>query len=321
MSSESKIIALEREMQAITYSLGELKRFLDDDKITDIFVNNGTVSVKEFGKECYTTDLVLSNQQCINILMQIAKFINQDINFDNYPVLEGTIPYYEARITAILRWTKNPFITIRKKSKFVYKLEQYVQNGQCSQEYADRIENFIKFKKNILISGGTGSGKTTFANCLIAKMAEYYPKERYYIVEDTPELQCTAEYGQVLTIDTEDAFKAVRLALRCSPDRIIFGELREGKVLWALLDSWNTGHPGGLATIHAESAEGTFLRMKTLLGMEFKNEMPVNDLVDVIIHLRKIPGKGVMVDEIIETKDYNDEIILQIAQNSIEKNI
>lgn len=76
--------------------------------------------------------------------------------------------------------------------------------------------------------------------------------------------------------------------------------------------------PGGLATIHAESAEGTFLRMKTLLSQEFKNEIPINDLVDVIIHLSKVPGKGVMIDEIIETEDYNDELLLEIAKNSIE---
>lgn len=318
MNSENKITAFEREMTAILYSLGELKQFFEIDTITDIFVNDGIVSVKEFGKDRRKTDLVLTNQQCINILTQIAKFISQDIDYNKYPVLEGTIPHYDARITAILKWTKNPFITIRKKPKYVYKLEDYVKNGQCSQTYADKIENFIKFKKNILVSGGTGSGKTTFTNCLIAKIAEYYPNESFYIVEDTPELQCTAQFAQILTIDTEDAFKAVRLALRCSPDRIIFGELREGKVLWALLDAWNTGHPGGIATIHSESAEGTFLRMKTLLSQEFKNEMPIKDLVDVIIHLSKIPGKGIMIDEIIETKDYMNNIS-EIAKNSVEQ--
>ena len=118
----------------------------------------------------------------------------------------------------------------------------------------------------------------------------------------------------------EEAILSVKLALRLTPDRIIFGEIRDGKVLWALLDLWNTGHPGGVSTIHASSAEGTFLRMRTLLKQTFGIEQPVTNLIDMIVHMSKShdESKGVEVDEVIITKDYTDEQIEAIAQMSIE---
>lgn len=321
MNDENKNIAFRREMEAILYSLGELKQYFEKDTVTDIWIDNGNVSIKEFGKPRHNTDLILTNQQCINIMVQIAKHMNITIDYDKYPVLEGTIPHYDARITAITNWTKNPFITIRKRPEKIYKFEDYVKNGQCTQDKMDKIEKFIKFKKNILISGGTGSGKTTFTNAVLSKMAEYFPNDSYYIVEDNAELQCEAQYAQKLTIDTDDAMKAVKLALRCSPDRIVFGEIRDGKVLWALLDAWNTGHPGGCSTIHANSAEGTFLRMRTLLKQAFGIEQPVNDLVDLIVHVTKDPDTGMKVDEIIETSNYTDSQIEEIAKRSIESGL
>lgn len=239
--------AYKREMQAILFSLAELKPFFEDDKVTDIWVDNGNVSIKKFGCDREDTGLILTNQQCKNILVQIANHMDININYDKYPVLEGTIPHYDARITGVMRWTKNPFITIRKRPKFIMSIDDYVKNGQCTKEKAEKIKRFIKFRKNILISGGTGSGKTTFTNAVLKQMAEYTPNDSFYIVEDNAELQCSAKYAQMLTIETEQAMAAVKLALRCSPKRIIFGEIRDGKVLWALLDAWNTGHPGGVS--------------------------------------------------------------------------
>ena len=315
-------IAIEREMNAILFSLAELKPFFENKNVTDIWVDNGNVSIKEFGKSRHDADLTLTNQQCKNILVQIAKHMDIDINYDNYPVLEGTIPHYDARITGVLNpWTKAPFITIRKRPQIVYSLEDYIKNGQLSEEKADKIMNYIKFRKNILISGGTNSGKTTLTNAIIKKMAEYAPNDSFFIVEDNAELQCKARYAEMLTIKTEQAMSAIKLSLRSSPDRIIFGEIRDGEVLWALLDAFNTGHPGGCSTIHANSAEGTFLRMKMLLKKSFGVELPVNNLIDMIIHCTKDPLTGMKVDEVIETRDYTESQIEEIAKNSIEMEI
>lgn len=315
-------IALQREKDNILFSLSELKSFFEDENLTDIYIDNGNVSIKKFGTERKDADLFLSKQQCLNILIQISKYMGIDINYDKYPVFEGTIPYFDARITGVIkRWTKFPFITIRKRPEKVFSIDDYVEKKQCSKDNAEKIKNFIKFRKNILVSGGTGSGKTTFTNAIIKQMAEFTPNDSFYIVEDNAELQCKAKYAEMLTIETEEAMSAIKLALRCSPDRIIFGEIRDGRVLWALLDGWNTGHPGGVSTIHANSAEGTFLRMKTLLKQSFGVDLPVNNLVDVIIHLSKSPITGMTVDEVIECKDYTSDMIEEIAKNSIEDEI
>ena len=311
-------IAIEREKQAILYSLCELKPFFEDDNVTDIFVNNCNDSIKEFGKPRRDVNLKLTNQQCLNIIIQIANHMGIHIH-DEYPVLEGTVPYYDARITGIHRkWTKNPFITIRKKCKFIYTLDDYIKNKQISEDKAEKIRNAIKFKKNILISGGTGSGKTTLTNALINEKIKFDPNVSLFIVEDNMELQCNAKYAQFVNIETDEAMKAIKLSLRCSPDSIIFGEIRDGHVLWALLDAFNTGHPGGMSTIHANSAEGTFLRMRTLLKQAFGIEQPVNNLIDLIVHISKDINTGVLVDEIIETKDYTEKQIEAIIENSIE---
>lgn len=318
MGNQQESEAYKREMNAILNSLSELRPYFEDKNVTDIWVDNGIVSIKEFGKGRHDTGKLLTNQQCKNILVQIANHMDININYDKYPVLEGTIPHYDARITGVMKWTKNPFITIRKRPEIIYSIDDYVKQGQCTLEKAEKIKEFIRFRKNILISGGTGSGKTTFTNAVIKQMAEYTPNDSFYIVEDNAELQCTARYAEMLTIETEQAMAAIKLALRCSPDRIIFGEIRDGRVLWALLDGWNTGHPGGCATIHASSAEGTFLRMKTLLKQAFNIEQPVNKLVDLIVHLSRSPVTGVEIDEVIETEDYSDSQIEEIAQRSIE---
>ncbi len=236
-----------RQRDLILYSLDALAPYFKDDKVTDIWVDNGNVSIKEFGKKREFCGVKLSRQQCKNILVQIANFMDLNIDYDHYPVLEGTIPYYDARITGVIKkWTKNPFITIRKRPTKIFSIDEYVERGQCTRERAEKIKQAIKFRKNILVSGGTNSGKTTFTNAVILEMEKNTPNDSFYIVEDNAELQCHAQFAQLLTIETEDAMNAVKLSLRCSPDRIIFGEIRDGRVLWALLDAWNTGHPGGV---------------------------------------------------------------------------
>lgn len=316
--NDDNSIAIQREMQAILYSMAELKPFFENKDITDIWVDDGNVSIKCFGKPRQDANLKLTIQQCKNILVQIGKYMEIDIDYDKYPVLEGTVPHYDARITGVMKWTKAPFITIRKRPENIYSIDDYISKNQLTIENAEKIKKAIKDRKNILVSGGTGSGKTTFTNAVIKQMAEYTPNDSFYIVEDNAELQCKAKYAELLTIETDDAMRAIKLALRCSPDRIIFGEIRDGKVLWALLDGWNTGHPGGVSTIHANSAEGTFLRMRTLLKQAFGIEQPVNNLVDLIVHLTKNPKTGIYVDEVIETKDYTDSQIEEIAIRSIE---
>lgn len=313
-------ISKQREQDAILFLLNKIKPIFEMPNVTDIWVDDGVVSYKEFGKKRTETDIFLNEQECINIIKNIANHMDVTIDMNKYPVLEGTIPCWDARITGVRKWVKYPYITIRKRPSKIYTLNDYIEKGQLSIEKANLIREYIANKKNILVSGGTGSGKSTFTTAILCEMANYTPDDSFLILEDNPELQSTAKYAKFMLTGAEEAILSVKLALRLTPDRIIFGEIRDGKVLWALLDLWNTGHPGGVSTIHASSAEGTFLRMRTLLKQTFGIEQPVTNLIDMIVHMSKSQdeNKGVEVDEVIITKDYTDEQIEAIAQMSIE---
>lgn len=309
-----------REMEMITYSLSALQEFFTDDAITDIWVDiNGKVSYKKFGGERTDADIIIEAQQVRNILVQISKHTGISIKYEEYPVFEGTIPIHEARITGIFPpWVSTPTITIRKPPKIIYSLEDYLKDKRITKDKYETIVECIRIKKNILVTGGTNTGKTTFTNAILKKMEEFTPNDSFYVVEDTAELQCKAKYYTPIKIKTEDAGKAVKLALRCSPNRIVFGEIRDGSVLWSLLDAWNTGHPGGVATLHASSAEGAFLRMRMLLSQCFKTIPPVNQLIDLIVHLVRDEKVGIKINEVITTSDYSSAQIEEIANQAIE---
>jgi type IV secretion system protein VirB11 len=169
------------------------------------------------------------------------------------------------------------------------------------------VVSHIEKRSNIVISGSTGSGKTTFTNACIKKMTEFSPDERIYIVEDTPELQCISPYKTQLYIRKEQAILAIQTALRWTPKRIIFGELRSGEVAAELLQAWNTGHPGNVTTIHADSAASTILRLEGLLRQVIIGTLPdISDTIHLIVHLANR-----MVDEVLTVKEIQEGRIMR----------
>jgi type IV secretion system protein VirB11 len=299
-----------RELDNIRFNLRQLEYLFNDPKLTDIFCSkDGKISFKKFGKDIENSDIILPVSQRFQLLNQIAKYMELNINFFEYPVLEGTIPVPEwknARITAIFPpWIVAPSFTIRKPPEKIYTLEDYTANGQLSRERYETIVKYIKENKNIIVAGGTGSGKTTLVNAIIRKKCEFYPKHRYYIVQDVSELQCDGEYADMPVIRSEQATLAVLLSLRYSPNFIIFGEVRKGAVMAELLDAWNTGHPGGVTTIHANSSTATIARIRKLLLDHYPSEASLPDLneyIDVIIYIQKDKKTGIVIDEILEMK-------------------
>lgn len=164
-------------------------------------------------------------------------------------------------------------------------------------------------RRNILISGGTGSGKTTLANAVLAEPA--FAGDRVFLIEDTPELQCAAwDKVSVLTRRQPRAIGVVDLvrdALRMRPDRIVIGEIRDGAAALETLKSWNTGHPGGLSTVHANSAEGALRRLEDLMG-EVVSQAPrrtIGEAVDRVVQIRRTP-EGRRVDKVIAVEGYDD---------------
>jgi type IV secretion system protein VirB11 len=169
------------------------------------------------------------------------------------------------------------------------------------------VINSIRSKENILIGGGTGSGKTTFTNACMEKMREFTPHERFLIIEDTPELQCAAEDKTQLYIRKEQAALAVQFALRWCPKRIIFGEMRNGIVARELIEAWNTGHPGNLTTLHADSAASMLNRLRGMLSEVITGTIPdLSETIHLCVHLRNKENFGPVVDEVLPTGEVGE---------------
>ena len=166
----------------------------------------------------------------------------------------------------------------------------------------------IKERKNIIVSGSTGSGKTTCTNAIIKKMTELTPTDNFYIVEDTPELQCTAVMKTMLWIPKEYAQKAVEESLRFSPDRIIFGEVRSADVMLALLDAWRT-HAGNVTTFHAIDGASTLLRIKSMVRQDEYTAEHLSEVINLVIHLRKT-ADGIRCDEIYHVTKETDDLLV-----------
>lgn len=176
-----------------------------------------------------------------------------------------------------------PAFNIRKPPAIVYSLDQYVASGALTPIQSVAIGDAAIARRNVLIAGGTNSGKTTLANAVLREIAERCPAERVVILEDTIELQCLASDHLALRTSTDVALAdLVRSTMRTSPDRIVVGEVRGAEAL-DLLDAWATGHPGGVATVHASSAEGALVRLDRLARRA--NVPSQRELITEAIHL------------------------------------
>jgi type IV secretion system protein VirB11 len=307
---ENETISFDRQKQQRLYDnfiddIFALKKYLDDPAVTDIFTTGtGEIIVKRFAEGKVFTGERLSPSKVRGIILSAAALLDKQIDpLNGLPKLEAVIPPpYNARITGLLPpWVTSPEVTLRKPPRIIFPLEDYVEKKRLRPEQYDLICQFIKERKNLLIGGGTGSGKSTFTNAVIKKMTEYTPNDRFYIVEDVPELQCDARDKTMIAVNPRHAAEAVRTALRWTPDRIIFGEVRYGEVANELLKAWNTGHTGNITTIHADNCASMLVRMEDLLREEIKGTIPrISAAIHLCVHLTATP-KGPMVDEVRPT--------------------
>ncbi|GHU40333.1 conjugal transfer protein TrbB [Spirochaetia bacterium] len=310
---EDELVIRQRHMDNLLRDLNLLIPYFETKTITNIFIyGDGRIQVDDFRKGISDTGKVISAAGRMRIIHNLASMSETPIDIFARPVLESIIPKYNIRTTAILPpWVEKPEITFRRPAGKILTLEEYREQNRISESYYNLLIEHIEKRSNIIISGSTGSGKTTFVNACIEKMREFTPDERFYVIEDTPELQCGSKNLTQLYIRKDQAIFAIQTALRWSPKRIIFGELRSGDVAVELLEAWNTGHPGNITTIHADSAESTIPRLEGLLRQKYSGALPdISDTVQLIVHLtygRKI-GKhgeptGPVVDAILTTKE------------------
>lgn len=294
----------ERYQKNLLNDLKPLIPYIEQKDVTNIFVlSSGEVKVSALGKGSKYVDVNISVEQRMRIIFAIAAMSGIEINQKELPKLEGVIPLYNARFTAILPpWVQRPEFTIRRLPEQIYSLESYVESERMSKEQYEQICEAIKKRQNIIIGGATGSGKTTFLNAVLKKMAEYTPEERFLIIEDTPELSCP--YAKDVTYAcgrSSEVIEIVRLAMRWSMDRIIFGELRYGDVANELIKIWATGHTGNATTIHAGSAIEVFTRLNGLLREVILGELPQLSLsIQLCVHLIK-GESGPKVNEVLDT--------------------
>jgi type IV secretion system protein VirB11 len=299
-----------RRMHNLLGDLGPLIPYFDTSSVTNVYVyDSGRVQIDDFTKGIYDAGFSLTVLQRMRIINSLASVSGTPIDTWERPTLESIIPKYNIRTTAIISpWTQTPEITFRRPAEKVYTLEEYVTSERMTREQYECINNHLEKRSNIVVSGSTGSGKTTFTNALLHKMQELTPDERFYIIEDTPELQCTAKNKTQLYIRKEQAVIAIQTALRWTPKRIIFGELRSGDVAVELLEAWNTGHPGNVTTIHADNAASTISRIEGLLRQKIAGKLPdLSWTIQLIVHLSSRPGFGPYINEIKTLKAIQEE--------------
>lgn len=180
-----------------------------------------------------------------------------------------------------------PSFNIRKHSKTVFTLDDYVDQGTMTVQQKAAILAAIHGKKNIIAAGGTASGKTTLLNAILAEISNL--DERIITIEDTKELRCTAENCVALTTtDSVDMDSLLKKTLRLSPNRIVVGEVRSREAL-TLIDAWSTGHRGGCSTVHSDSAQETLYRLEGMISRVSVNpqQAAIARAINVIVYIAK----------------------------------
>lgn len=297
-------IIAERKLEALRHALGPtVLTALEEPAVVEIMANpDGRLILDRSGSGRSDTGCVLSSEARDRAIRLIADYVGETVTRDN-PRLSGVLPCTGERFQGVLPPVASaPAFSIRKRPAVIWRLDDYVRDGMMSVEQADALRSAATERRNILISGGTGSGKTTLANAILAEPA--FAEDRVFLIEDTPELQCSAwDVVAVVTRRLPVAIGVadlVRDALRMRPDRIVIGEMRDGAAALETLKSWNTGHPGGLSTVHANSAAEALRRMEDLIG-EVTSQIPqrmIGDAVDCVVHICRTPA-GRRVEDVI----------------------
>jgi len=279
-----------------------------DEEIIEIMANpDNSLFIEKMGQPMQRVGTV-KPQNIRAIINTLASYHDMVIDQDQ-TILECEVPFCGSRFLGkIPPSVSSPSFTIRKKASKIFTLSDYLKEGIITKKQKIIIEESIETKKNILIVGGTGSGKTTLTNAIIETISTLTPHDRILIIEDIAEIQCSAQ-NKVISRTTKKVSMQdlVKSSLRERPDRVLIGEIR-GKEALDLITIWNTGHPGGVTTVHANSAYEALKRLERLLAQANALNMQeeIAQAINIIIFIKKTPT-GRVVDEILEIKRYDRE--------------
>ena len=279
----------------ITALGADIASALRDSQVVEIMVNpDGALRIDRLGEGRVDTDVRIDADQVERIIRLVAAHARGEVHADR-PIVSAELPPHGdgagERFEGLLPPVAfAPCFSIRKPASRIHRLLDYVADGIMSAEAARLLSRAVVDRRNILVVGGTSSGKTTLANALLAEMAHL--DERVILIEDTRELQCAAPDVVALRTRAGSVTMAdlVRSTLRLRPDRIIVGEVRGPEAL-DMLKAWNTGHPGGIATVHANSAVSALYRIEQLV-QEAVVTVPRRLIAEAIDMIVFIAGRG-----------------------------
>lgn len=293
----------ERKLAALHHALGEeVLAALADPQVVEVLANpDGRVFLDEIGRGRREAGVQLEPAARERAIRLVADHMGEAVGPER-PRISGVLPSGERFQGVLPPVCAQPAFAIRKRPARIFSLADYVAGGVMSQAQAQALIEAASARRNMLITGGAGSGKTTLANAILAEPA--FARDRIILIEHTPELQCAAQ--DLLPLLTRRApgpigiGDLVRDALRLRPDRIVVGELRDGAAALETLKAWNTGHPGGLATLHANSAAEATRRLEDLLAEVTPASGPrlAAQAIDLIVHIART-AQGRRVEEIL----------------------
>ena len=311
-------VSIVQQIYSSIRGFGLLDTILTDDTITEVMINGPDhIFIEQKGHLFRLDKHFESERRLEDIIQRIVGLAGREVNQAN-PICDTRLSD-GSRVNVVLPPIAlcGPTLTIRKFSKTPMTIEKLIEYESLTQDIADKLELLVKAKYNIFISGGTGSGKTTFLNAL----SNYIPKdERVITIEDSAELQI-AGIDNLVSLETRNANVAgageitirdlIKSSLRMRPERIIVGEVRGGEAL-DMLQAMNTGHDGSLSTGHANSTEDMLSRLETMV-LQGVAGLPLDAIrqqiasaVDIIIHLSRLRDKSRKTVEITEVLGLED---------------
>ena len=311
-------VSIVQQIYSSIRGFGLLDTILTDDTITEVMINGPDhIFIEQKGHLFRLDKHFESERRLEDIIQRIVGLAGREVNQAN-PICDTRLSD-GSRVNVVLPPIAlcGPTLTIRKFSKTPMTIEKLIEYESLTQDIADKLELLVKAKYNIFISGGTGSGKTTFLNAL----SNYIPKdERVITIEDSEELQI-AGIDNLVSLETRNANVAgageitirdlIKSSLRMRPERIIVGEVRGGEAL-DMLQAMNTGHDGSLSTGHANSTEDMLSRLETMV-LQGAAGLPLDAIrqqiasaVDIIIHLSRLRDKSRKTVEITEVLGLED---------------
>ena len=303
---------------------------LNDDAVEDIVLNpDGALWAKQMGSGFRRVGQ-MSGSQAVCAMNTIASMRSMVLNYER-PVLETELPIDGSRFEGLIPpVVRHPVFAIRRRPRKIFTLAQYCDAGiltnradplnrlrrrenfadQLAGSHADVIRAAIAARKNILTAGSTGSGKTTFTNAILDGIAEISPHDRVISIEDTTELQCSvANYVDLRAVGTVTMLDCLRACMRLKPSRIVVGEVR-GAEAHTMLKAWNTGHPGGAATVHANDALSGLIRLESLVAeaTSAPQQQLIAEAVDLVVFIDEEAGltAGRKVREVALVNGYLD---------------